>query len=48
MLPQPQISITIDFEGIIRTFQDIRYIGELRQRWEEIKKLQEKSLVVSL
>ena len=33
-------NITLDFEAIIQAFQDIRYIGELRQRWNEIKKLQ--------
>lgn len=39
MLPQPWITLTIDFASIIQAFQDIRYIGELRQRWQEIKKL---------
>lgn len=29
----------IDFEGIIKAFQDIRYIGVLRERWNQIKKL---------
>ncbi len=28
------------YDRIIQAFQDIRYIGELRQRWLEIKKLQ--------
>jgi len=40
MLPEPCTNITIDFEAIIKDFQDVRYIGELRQRWNEIKKLQ--------
>ncbi len=40
MLPAPRINITLDFSSIILEFQDVRYIGELRQRWEEIKKLQ--------
>lgn len=40
LLPQPWTNITIDFEAIICAFQDVRYIGELRQRWNEIKKLQ--------
>lgn len=40
LLPEPRISITIDFTAIIQAFQDLRYIGELRQRWDEIKKLQ--------
>ena len=39
-LPEPWANITLDFEAIIQAFQDIRYIGELRQRWNEIKKLQ--------
>jgi len=43
MLPVPRITISIDssqFTRIIQAFQDLRYIGEMRQRWEEIKKLQ--------
>jgi hypothetical protein len=40
LLPEPRISITIDFTAIIKVFQDLRFIGELRQRWEEIKKIQ--------
>jgi hypothetical protein len=40
LLPEPRIIINIDFTSIINTFQDLRYIGQLRQRWEEIKKLQ--------
>ncbi|HEV2339646.1 MAG TPA: hypothetical protein VGT05_02635 [Patescibacteria group bacterium] len=40
MLPQPWLTLTIDFTSIIQAFQDLRYIGELRQRWLEIKKLQ--------
>lgn len=39
-LPQPQIIIQLDFTSIIQSFQDLRYIGELRQRWTEIKRLQ--------
>ena len=41
MFPEPWTNITLDFEAIIKAFQDIRYIGELRQRWNEIKKLQQ-------
>jgi len=26
--------------GLNQAFQDLGYIGELRQRWDEIKKLQ--------
>lgn len=39
MLPSPKLTIQINFSSIINAFQDIRYIGELRQRWDEIKKL---------
>jgi len=38
---QPWINITFDLPSIIQAFQDLRYLGELRQRWEEIKKLQD-------
>ena len=40
-LPKPNITIVLNqanFGRIIQTFQDLRYIGKLRQRWEEIKK----------
>lgn len=40
VLPEPWTNITIDFEAIIRAFQDARYTGELKQRWNEIKKLE--------
>lgn len=50
LLPIPRLTIVIDpsqFSRIIQAlalsviegFQDLRSIGELRQRWEEIKKL---------
>ena len=42
-LPLPRITImvnSVQFTRIIQAFQDLRYIGEMRQRWEEIKKLQ--------
>lgn len=40
MLPTP-CSIIKDFniKGILKGFQNVAYIGVLRQRWEEIKKL---------
>jgi len=41
MYSQPWITITFDFTPIIHAFQDLHYIGELRQRWDEIKKLQQ-------
>jgi hypothetical protein len=40
VLPRPRIFIEVDFNPVVRAFQDVRYIGELRQRWTEIKKLQ--------
>jgi hypothetical protein len=43
LLPLPRITIMVNsaqFSHIIQAFQDLRYIGEMRQRWEEIKKLQ--------
>lgn len=39
LLPEPWANLTLDFEAILRALQDVRYIGELRQRWNEIKKL---------
>jgi hypothetical protein len=42
LLPKSWTNISIDFASIIQAFQDLRYIGELRQRWNEIKKLQGK------
>jgi len=32
----------------VEGFQDLRYIGELRQRWEEIKKLQSSTTSIPL
>lgn len=29
------------FDPVIRAFQDVRYMGVLRERWKEIKKLHE-------
>jgi hypothetical protein len=43
LLPLPRITIMADevkFDRIMQGFQNLSYIGELRQRWEEIKKLQ--------
>jgi len=40
LLPEPWTNITIDFDAITTAIQDVRYIGELRARWSEIKKLQ--------
>ena len=37
VLREPRIIITAK---VIESFQNLSYIGELRQRWEEIKKLQ--------
>ena len=38
-LPSPCDSIQESFEAIIKVFENVSYIGELRQRWLEIKKL---------
>ena len=40
LLREPWTNITLDFTSIIHAFQNLSYIGELRQRWNEIKKLQ--------
>lgn len=45
LLPEPWTNITIDFESITQSFQDIHYVGELRQRWYEIKKLQQYPMI---
>ena len=46
MLPAPQhsmqgntVPINEGFESIIKAFENVSYMGELRQRWVEIKKL---------
>jgi len=39
LLPAPYDSIQPSFEAIIKVFENVSYIGELRQRWVEIKKL---------
>jgi len=47
LLPEPWINITLDFTSIINVFQNLNYIGELRQRWEEIEKLQLNSAIAA-
>jgi len=32
------------FDAILKTFENVGYIGELRQRWLEIKKLLKEGL----
>lgn len=39
VLPPPYVSIQQSFDAILKTFENVSYIGELRQRWLEIKKL---------
>jgi len=39
MLPAPKLSIQQSYEEILKVFENASYIGELRQRWNEIKKL---------
>jgi hypothetical protein len=43
-LPELRIIIT---EKVIESFQNMSYIGELRQRWEEIKKLQNNVILIA-
>ena len=38
-LPAPKDSILPGFEAMFKAFENVGYIGELRQRWFEIKKL---------
>jgi len=38
LLPKPWININL--KQVVEAFQNLSYIGEMRQRWEEIKKLQ--------
>lgn len=38
-LPSHEVAITPQFESILTAFQNPSYIGELRQRWFEIKRL---------
>jgi len=38
-LPAPENSILPGFDEIFAAFENVAYIGELRQRWTEIKKL---------
>lgn len=48
-LPLPRLNTVvsqINFDRIIQAFQDLRYIGEMRQRWEEIKRLQISTLTI--
>lgn len=44
----PEITITIDFSDNVEAFQNLGYIGELRQRWGEIKKLNNTNHTISL
>jgi len=39
LFPAPKDSILPGFEAIFAAFENVGYIGELRQRWFEIKKL---------
>jgi len=48
MLPNPcHIIKHIDLKKILESFQNVAYIGVLRQRWEEIKRLNVQPLLVS-
>lgn len=39
MLPIPELIITLDYSSIMNAFGDLRYVCEMKQRWDEIKKL---------
>lgn len=41
MLPDPSFNITPNFQEIIDKLQELKYFGEMKQRWLEIKKLTE-------
>ncbi len=48
LLPEPQINITEhqgQFDTVILGFQNLSHIGEMRQRWVEIKKLQNRAFL---
>ena len=50
MLPLPRITIMTDevkLGTIIQAFQNLSYIGEMKQRWEEIKRLQLNPITVA-
>ena len=40
LLPEPRPTIPENYASIVQTFQNLSYVAEMRQRWEEIKKLQ--------
>ena len=49
-LPLPRITIIaaeVKLGTIIQAFQNLSYIGEMRQRWEEIKRLQLNPAIVT-
>ncbi len=39
LLLAPKLSIQQSFDEILKVFENVSYIGELRQKWLEIKKL---------
>ena len=47
-LPEPCDTILPDFDGIISAFQHVGYMGELKQRWSEIKKLQREPAYIAV
>jgi hypothetical protein len=44
LLREPKIIITAK---VVESFQNLSYIGEMRQRWEEIKRLQINPAIVN-
>lgn len=47
-VPNPEITIQVDFDNILGVFQDLAIVEQLKQRWEEIKKLQAGSQTLTL
>lgn len=45
VLPAPCLIITPNIEAIIEAFQKLSYIGVMKQRWEEIKKLKNQTTI---
>lgn len=46
-LPAPCYIIKLNIEAIIKAFQNLSYIGVMKQRWEEIKRLQNKPVFIT-
>jgi len=47
MLRKPRLTIPDNYASILQAFQDLSCIGEMRQRWVEIKRLRSGKIIVS-